>query len=204
MFEKIIIFFLINLYFNLLVITCYSIEAIYEATEPNQNISIFRSFCNITNLEIDGKSVNIHSDDRYHYFYYNIFEKAGRHIMHISIDLLECDYLAAFFDYVINLVSVKFTDEFKNNKIFSTSSLFAGCSNLTSIDISNLNTEYVRNMDSMFSNCEKMNSINLSNFNTKNVTSMQRMFIGCSSLTSIDLSKFDTSKVTRIEGMFWG
>ena len=92
---------------------------------------------------------------------------------------------------------------FKNN-INNTSSIFYECSSLTSIDLSNFNTDNVTNMASMFYGCSSLNSIDLSNFNTKNVTIMANMFVGCSSLTSINLSNFNTKNVTIMANMFYG
>ena len=54
----------------------------------------------------------------------------------------------------------------------------------------------------MFAECSSLNNINLSNFNTNNVINMEWMFFGCSSLTNIDLSNFNTNNVTDMEGMF--
>ena len=84
-------------------------------------------------------------------------------------------------------------------------SMFRDCSLLTSINLSNFNTNNVTNMASMFSCCSSLTSINLSNFNTNNVTNMASMFYNCSSLTSINLSNFNCDKIketTEMEDMF--
>ncbi len=79
----------------------------------------------------------------------------------------------------------KFEKEDKNEiKIISktplnnTNFMFFNCSSLTSLNLSNFNTNNVTNMNSMFSNCSSLTSLNLSNFNTNNVTDMCRMFSG--------------------------
>ena len=41
-------------------------------------------------------------------------------------------------------------------------------------------------MSEMFYNCSSLTSLNLSNFNTNNVNYMGGMFSGCSSLTSLN------------------
>ena len=56
--------------------------------------------------------------------------------------------------------------------------MFLGCSSLTSLDLSNFNTNNVTNMSYMFSNCSSLTSLNLSNFNTNNVKYMSSMFYG--------------------------
>ena len=63
--------------------------------------------------------------------------------------------------------------------------MFFGCKALTSLDLSNFNTENVTNMSSMFKGCEALTSLDLSNFNTPNVTDMSRLFSDCTSLTTI-------------------
>ena len=88
------------------------------------------------------------------------------------------------------------------SKVTNTGYMFYGCSNLSSIDLSNFNTSSVTYIDSMFEGCSGLTTLNISNFNTSNVTTMHSMFFGCSKLTSIDLSNFNTSKVTTIRNMF--
>ena len=44
----------------------------------------------------------------------------------------------------------------------------------------------------MFFNCNSLSSIDLSNFNTQNVINMGHMFFCCFSLSSLDLSNFNT------------
>ena len=51
----------------------------------------------------------------------------------------------------------------------------------------------------MFYNCNSLSSLNLSNFNTQNVTNMQYMLSDCISLTSLNLSNFNNQNVTNME-----
>ena len=83
-------------------------------------------------------------------------------------------------------------------------SMFSYCTNLTSLDLSNWDTNSVTNMSSMFYNCPSLTSIgDLSSWNTSNVTSMSYMFGICRSLTTLgDLSNWNTGKVTNMSGMF--
>ena len=81
-------------------------------------------------------------------------------------------------------------------------SMFYGCSKLTKLDLSNLDTSNVTDMGSMFSNCSKLTSLDVSNFDTSNVTDMSNMFKYCSELTSLDVSNFDTSNVTNMKYLF--
>ena len=80
--------------------------------------------------------------------------------------------------------------------------MFSGCSKLTSLDVINFDTSKVTDMYSMFSDCSSLTSLDLSKFDTSKVTNMDTMFSGCSKLTSLDVSNFDTSKVTNMYSMF--
>ena len=51
----------------------------------------------------------------------------------------------------------------------------------------------IKKMSYMFNQCSSLTSLNLSNFNTNNVQDMSYMFQLCSSLTSLNLSNFNTS-----------
>ena len=67
-----------------------------------------------------------------------------------------------------------------------TSFMFGGCSSLTSLNLSNFNTNNVNNMSGMFSKCSSLTSLNISNFNTNNANNMINMFYNCSSLPSLN------------------
>ena len=73
---------------------------------------------------------------------------------------------------------------------------------LTNLDLSNFDTSQVTNMSRMFYYCRSLTSLDVSRFDTSNVVDMSDMFYECSKLTSLDLSNFDTSEVTNMQGMF--
>ena len=104
-----------------------------------------------------------------------------------------------------NINKVVFDASFAKAKPTSCYKWFYNCNNLTKIEgIENLNTVDVSDMTYMFAGCSGLTSLNLSKFNTQNVTDMCYMFYGCSGLTSLDLSKFDTQNVTDMPYMFSG
>lgn len=82
--------------------------------------------------------------------------------------------------------------------------LFAGCTVMTSVDLSGFDTKNVTAMSYMFWCCYKLSDLDVSNFDTSNVTSMENMFGNCTSLTSLDVSSFDTHNVENMYGVFWG
>ena len=81
--------------------------------------------------------------------------------------------------------------------------MFFNCSSLTSLDLSNFNTEKVEVMHGMFEGCSSLSSLDLSGFNTANVYDMRGMFYNCNSLSSLDLSSFNTEKVRNMSEMFY-
>ena len=83
--------------------------------------------------------------------------------------------------------------------------MFQGCSNLTSLDLSNFDTSNVTDMHEMFEGCPNLTSLDLSSFNTSNVTRMDEMFGNCSSLATITVSDlWSTVSVTEGDEMFIG
>lgn len=85
----------------------------------------------------------------------------------------------------------------------SASGLFSNLPKLEKIDLTNVDTSNVTNMDLLFAFCSGLREID-GLTDTANVTSMGATFYGCSSLTRIDLSHFNTSKVTCMISMFNG
>ena len=81
--------------------------------------------------------------------------------------------------------------------------MFQLYSNLTSLDVSNFNTENVKYMLGMFTGCSGLKSLDLSNFNTQNVTNMYGMFYGCVNLATIYASdKFVTTACSEGDKIF--
>ena len=101
-----------------------------------------------------------------------------------------------------NLSSLNLSS-FNTSKVTDMSSMFYGCNNLSTLDLSSFNTSKVTDMSSMFHNCYNLSSLDLSSFNTSNVTDMGYMFSNCYDLSSLDLSKFNTSNVTDMSSMFY-
>ena len=102
-----------------------------------------------------------------------------------------------------NLSSLNLTN-FNTEKVTKMSWMFSNLK-LSSLDLSNFNTEEGRDMFNMFSFCQNLSSLNLTNFNTEKVTEMSRMFEGCSALTTIYASdKFIIDKYNNGYKMFNG
>ncbi len=102
-----------------------------------------------------------------------------------------------------DLTTIEGLEYLNTEKVTSMRSMFASCTNLTSLDVSKFRTQNVTDMYCMFGDCSNLTSLNVSNFNTANVTDMDYMFYNCNNLTSLDVSKFDTQNVTDMYYMFY-
>ena len=85
---------------------------------------------------------------------------------------------------------------------FDMSKLFAECSSMTSLDLTQFDMSRVISLSYTFFNCGSLKILKLDGINTSNVTDMSYMFAGCSVLKSVDFKNLDTSNVTNMCGMF--
>ena len=112
--------------------------------------------------------------------------------------------LIDFFKNCSGLETISGLEYLNTANVTDISYMFAYCSQLSSLNLSNFNTTKVKNMYSMFYYCSQLSSLNLSNFNTANVKNMSYMFNKCQNLSSLDLSMFNTANVTNMSDMFAG
>lgn len=110
-----------------------------------------------------------------------------------------CQWL---FGYYTNCKQFNFNGNFHTDYVKDMSSLFYGCSSLTDVDISTLNTSTVENFDGMFG-ATRVIDLDLRTLDTSNATDLYRMFIFCYDLKSVDVSTWDTSKVENMGWMFY-
>lgn len=87
---------------------------------------------------------------------------------------------------MIALTKAVFDPSFAITRPTSTENWFIGCNIMTEIQgLENLNTSEVTDMNCMFAGCSALTSIDLSSFDTRKVTNMRAMFNICSSLQTI-------------------
>ena len=103
-----------------------------------------------------------------------------------------------------NLKQIEGIENLNTTNVTEMASMFYGCSQLTSLDVTHFNTENVVHMENMFINCSSLASLDVTHFNTENVANMGSMFDGCSSLTSLDVTNFNTANVLVMNYMFSG
>ena len=92
-----------------------------------------------------------------------------------------------WFNQMINLKEIEGIEYLNTSEVTDMTSMFFGCSSLTSIDVSHFDTRKATSMHSMFRN-SGITSLDLSNFETWDVVLMSSMFQDCSSLQTIYVS----------------
>ena len=101
------------------------------------------------------------------------------------------------------ITKVVFDKSFSFARPISCYHWFYSCSNLENIvGMEYLNTSKVTNMEGMFYNCSNLKSLNVSNLSTSNVANMSSMFEGCSNLVSSYLENFNLGNVKWVDNMF--
>ena len=190
-------FFKDKFYKNILINSDNYIISEIEIEEDNQNVRIINSQDQVYREQKD--EINEETKEFFKEKYNN--EKEIKEICEIKInnEIIPFSYFYKFKNKGKYIIIYLF-----KNKLTKCNFIFWGCKSLTSIDLSNFNTQNATNMSYMFSGCKSLTNINLSNFNTQNVTNMSGMFDWCESLTSIDLSNFNTQNVIDMSNMFWG
>ena len=128
----------------------------------------------------------------------------------IETDVYSMGNRQPWWDYSDDIKTVKFIDVVKP---VSTAYWFSGCRYIKSLNLTNLDTSEVTNMERMFwymsdviydgnSGIVRALDLDFSGFDTSNVTNMREMFRDNHAIQSLDLSSFDTSSVTDMSYMF--
>ena len=124
-------------------------------------------------------------------------------VLHISSqsDIKANSDCSGMFAGFSNVASINFNN-FSALKTTDMHNMFNGCKNLTTIDVSKWNTSQVTDMYQMFYECSSLKTVDVSKWDTSQVIDMHNMFGVCSSLIYINVANWNTSKVINIRGMF--
>ena len=76
------------------------------------------------------------------------------------------------------------------------------CSTLTSLDVSNFDTVFVKYMQYMFFSCSQIEILDLTSFNTQNCNNFGSMFYGCDGLTVYVKSQYCENLISKIPDSF--
>lgn len=99
------------------------------------------------------------------------------------------------------LGSIKSIGPIDISTLTSLDTMFYNCVNLETVGKLTTSSD-LTNMYQAFAYCKKLTSIDLSQFNTQNVTDMQYVFAYCLLIPTLDLSTLNTKKVTSFRAMF--
>ena len=83
-----------------------------------------------------------------------------------------------------NVTTLKTFEKINGSNLTTMAYMFKGCTNLTSVDLSNCDCSNVTNTSSMFENCSNVKTIDLTNTNMK-IIGMNFMFKNCTVLEEI-------------------
>lgn len=127
-----------------------------------------------------------------------------RSVQNLSrMNLSRCRSASSMFNGCSSLTSLDVSG-FQTGKITNFGSMFFGCSSLESLDVSGWDTSSGVLFTGTFMNCTSLNSLDVSGFRVQNAESLSLMFRNCSSLQHLDVSKWDVSSSTDDSGMFSG
>ena len=170
----------------------YFIKAVYLTKQDEDKIDIINNYGDVTHLYVEGKKITPSSTNYQ-------FKKEGLQAVYFQFEDIYF-YKSQIFRNNKHLKSITFSDFIEYKMGISLSYLFAGCTNLTSVDFSKLSYIYSSNMEHMFDGCINLTYVNVNNL--KSSSSTAYMFNDCKSLTSIDLSNFDISETATLRNMF--
>ena len=176
----------------------FYIKAVYHVNAEEDNIDLFSSYClsSISYLLIEGKNI---TPSTVSYKFENAVDQTVYFQYKKTVSGSSDN--KCFLNNK-NLISATFSDfdEYFPNLGFI--SLFEGCNNLISVDLSKSYKYNWAYLDNMFKDCFNLVHIDFIKFKfAANRTT--DMFRNCYSLTSIDLTKLDISKVEKLNYMFY-
>ena len=105
-----------------------------------------------------------------------------------------------------NLTEIVGLERIDMSEVTGTSSMFEGCSKLTSLDLSCLDMSSVGSASRMFKDCTLLQSVNLNFAEPCTLTWIyfESVFENCRALESVDLSRFNTAGVESMANLFYG
>ena len=109
----------------------------------------------------------------------------------------------SWFNGFLQLTEIKGIKNLNTSNVSDMAYMFAGCSNLKSVDLTYMNLQKVEDMSYMFYYCLALNTVYLKGLNTYKVKNMNSMFEFCTSLGYLDLSSFNTQNVQNFQKMFF-
>ncbi len=178
----------------------------YSATSSNKiNLSCMFYECeSLATIDVSGWTETSHVSNMAHMFWHC---KAVKKLDLSKWEADNCTAMNSMFSGCENLTSLSINRNFNSAQVTTMAYMFYNCKALTSIPVTNLNTQSVKDMSHMFEGCESwaasFGEYSPWNWETGSVTTMESMFKGCKKISSLNLSKWNTANVTTMYRMFY-
>ena len=173
-----------------------------ELTEQDETLDVQNALLKELNDSLDNKvligAANIELSDGIQLFASPARRQYMNEFLAMCKNITSTRYM---FSTATELTELDLT-ELDLSNVTDTSYMFSGCANLTSIIFGDYIVDKVATYAVMFSACRALTDLDLSNFYTDNAINVGNMFGNCSALVDLDLSHFDFSKVQTISGIF--
>lgn len=112
-------------------------------------------------------------------------------------------WMSAWGDVWTDFVERMDVSELDTSQVTNMNNMFYNCQNLTTLDLSNFDTTKVKTATSMFEWSTRLTEIIFGEKCTfENATSLHAMFNNCQSVKELDVSSFNTANVTNMASMF--
>ena len=113
--------------------------------------------------------------------------------------------LTTWFKNFTALTAISGMEYLNTSEVTTVTSLFHGCSSLTTVDLSHFKLDKCSTLGYMFYGCRNLTSVDLKGLGSMpKLVTVVYMFTNCSSLTTIDMADIRTTNVTRADGLFSG
>ena len=103
-------------------------------------------------------------------------------------------YLANWFSGFTSLTNVEGIANLNTSETIKFSSMFSGCTNLETLDVSKFDVSAAQSLDRVFYNCSKLQALDVSGWRAIRANTLKEMFAGCSSLASLDLGRLQPAR----------
>ena len=119
------------------------------------------------------------------------------------LDTSACKDMSHMFENDCLLTAIDGIKTLDTGNVFTMNSLFAGCQQLDTLDISDWDVGKVTDLSGMFLYCAKLKNLSLGSWNVGRCEDFSSMFAHCFTLSSVgDLSAWDLSNARSIAGLF--
>ena len=103
-------------------------------------------------------------------------------------------YLANWFNGFTSLTNVEGIANLNTSETIKFSSMFSGCSNLESLDVSKFDVSAAQSLDRVFYGCSKLQTLDVSGWRAIRANTLKEICSGCTALTSLDFGNLQPAR----------